>query len=197
MVTRAAVGASRPDWEIICYRSGYKGLLLGDSIKVTPEIRAQAAVLRQYGGSILVDTGLNPACLTLEITESMLMEHVDATLATLVALKSTGVNLAIDDFGTGYSSLSYLRRFPVDVLKIDRAFVREMTVNADDASIVQGIIALAHSLRLKVVAEGVETIAQYDALEKLGCDLMQGYLWSPPVPAPQFYGRFLAVTVAS
>ena len=147
--------------------------------------------------SILVDTGLNPACLTLEITESMLMEHVDATLATLVALKSTGVNLAIDDFGTGYSSLSYLRRFPVDVLKIDRAFVREMTVNADDASIVQGIIALAHSLRLKVVAEGVETIAQYDALEKLGCDLMQGYLWSPPVPAPQFYGRFLAVTVAS
>jgi diguanylate cyclase (GGDEF)-like protein len=176
------------------HKAGHSGLYVTVNLS---GLQLQLPTIADTVRSILVDTGLNPACLTLEITESMLMEHVDATLATLVALKSTGVNLAIDDFGTGYSSLSYLRRFPVDVLKIDRAFVREMTVNADDASIVQGIIALAHSLRLKVVAEGVETIAQYDALEKLGCDLMQGYLWSPPVPAPQFYGRFLAVTVAS
>ncbi len=140
--------------------------------------------------SALQDTGLDPACLTLELTESMLMEHVEETLLVLTALKATGVALAIDDFGTGYSSLAYLRRFPVDVLKIDRAFIQDMTDNADDASIVQGIIALAHSLRLKVVAEGVETAEQYSCLTTLNCDLIQGYLLSKPVPAELFASRF-------
>jgi diguanylate cyclase (GGDEF)-like protein len=138
--------------------------------------------------SALQETGLNPACLTLEITESMLMEHVEATLLTLKGLKACGVSLAIDDFGTGYSSLSYLRRFPVDVLKIDRAFVRDMTDNADDASIVQGIIALAHSLRLKVVAEGVETAEQHGFLARLDCDLFRAGLrapWFCPAPFRQ------------
>ena len=128
--------------------------------------------------SVLRDTGVDPGCLTLEITESMLMEHAEETLHLLRALKATGVELAIDDFGTGYSSLAYLRRFPVDVLKIDRSFIRDMTTNVDDASIVSGIISLAHNLRLKVVAEGVETEAQRSCLAQLGCDCIQGYLLS-------------------
>ena len=142
--------------------------------------------------SVLLDTGVDPRCVTLEITESMLMAHVDETLLMLDALKATGVGLAIDDFGTGYSSLAYLRRFPVDVLKIDRAFTCDMTHNPDDASIVSGIIALAHNLRLKVVAEGVETEEQRCFLSALKCNYIQGYLLSQPIPADQFESRFLA-----
>jgi diguanylate cyclase (GGDEF)-like protein len=141
--------------------------------------------------SALQDTGVDPRCLTLELTESMLMEHAEETLLLLRALKATGVELAIDDFGTGYSSLAYLKRFPVDVLKIDRAFTRDMTTNLDDASIVSGIISLAHNLRLKVVAEGVETEEQRLFLAGLNCDCIQGYLLSQPVPAEVFESRFL------
>ncbi|MFZ2853933.1 MAG: EAL domain-containing protein [Rhodocyclaceae bacterium] len=147
--------------------------------------------------SVLHDTGVDPRCVTLEITESMLMEHVDDTLHMLDSLKSTGVGLAIDDFGTGYSSLAYLRRFPVDVLKIDRAFTCDMTRNADDASIVSGIIALAHNLRLKVVAEGVETEEQRCFLSALKCNYIQGYLLSQPIPAEQFASRFLTAPALS
>ncbi len=141
---------------------------------------------------VLRDTGLDPHSLTLEITESMLMDHVEVTLLMLDVLKATGVGLAIDDFGTGYSSLAYLRRFPVDVLKIDRTFTRSMMRNVDDASIVSGIIALAHNLRLKVVAEGVETEEQRKFLADLECDFIQGYLLSEPVPADLFETRILA-----
>ncbi|HVK93997.1 MAG TPA: EAL domain-containing protein [Noviherbaspirillum sp.] len=135
---------------------------------------------------VLADTGLAPSLLELEITESTLMENAQDTLEALHKLRSLGVRLSIDDFGTGYSSLSYLKRFPVDIIKIDRSFVRDVAHDADDASIVTGIIALAHSLRLDVVAEGVENEAQLVFLKKQSCDLMQGYYMSPPVPAEQF-----------
>lgn len=153
-------------------------------------LQLQQANLVETVRSVLRDTGLDPHCLILEITESMLMEHVEETLLMLKALKATGAGLAIDDFGTGYSSLAYLKRFPVDVLKIDRAFIRDMTDNADDVSIVQGIIALAHSLRLKVVAEGVETPKQHNYLATLKCNLIQGFLLSAPVPADLFASNF-------
>jgi diguanylate cyclase (GGDEF)-like protein len=134
----------------------------------------------------LADTGLPPDLLELEITESTLMENAQDTLQALHRLRGLGLRLSIDDFGTGYSSLSYLKRFPVDIIKIDRSFVRDVSHDADDASIVTGIIALAHSLRLEVVAEGVETEAQLQFLRKQSCDILQGYLLSQPVPAEQF-----------
>ena len=141
--------------------------------------------------SVLRETGLDPACLTLEITESVLMEHARESVATLQQLKRIGLRLEIDDFGTGYSSLAYLKRFPVDALKVDRAFIRDMTTDADDAAIVTGIIALAHSLRLAVVAEGVETREQRDALIGLECDTLQGYLLSRPLPPEEFAWQIL------
>jgi len=136
--------------------------------------------------SVLVDTRLPPELLELEITESTLMEHAQDTLQALHRLRSLGVRLSIDDFGTGYSSLSYLKRFPVDIIKIDRSFVRDVPQDADDAAIIAGIIALAHSLRLEVVAEGVETESQLNYLKSQKCDLLQGYYLSPAVPAAEF-----------
>ncbi|MYM98449.1 EAL domain-containing protein [Duganella vulcania] len=136
--------------------------------------------------AVLADTGLPPQLLELEITESTLMENAQDTLAALHRLHSLGVRLSIDDFGTGYSSLSYLKRFPVDIIKIDRSFVRDVPQDADDAAIISAIIALAHSLRLEVVAEGVETAAQLQFLKGRECDLMQGFYLSPAVPAEQF-----------
>lgn len=135
--------------------------------------------------AILAETGLPPAMLELEITESTLMENAQDTLATLHSLHALGVRLSIDDFGTGYSSLSYLKRFPVDILKIDRSFVLDVPQDSDDMAIVSAIIALAHSLRLEVVAEGVETEAQLAFLRTRDCDLLQGYFLSPALPAQQ------------
>ncbi|MFZ3285619.1 MAG: EAL domain-containing protein, partial [Telluria sp.] len=136
--------------------------------------------------SVLTDTGLAAHLLELEITESPLMEQAQDTLQALHQLRQLGIRLSIDDFGTGYSSLSYLKRFPVDIIKIDRSFVRDVAHDADDAAIVTGIIALAHSLRLEVVAEGVETQAQLNFLREQNCDLLQGYYLSPAVSAEQF-----------
>ena len=128
---------------------------------------------------------INPRQLQIEATESMLTESAGATLQTLKDLHELGIKLSIDDFGTGYSSLSYLRRFPVDQLKIDRSFVSEMTQNSDDAAIVGAIISLGRNMRREIVAEGVETLAQARMLHRAGCDVMQGFLFSRPLPAEE------------
>lgn len=135
---------------------------------------------------ILDDSGLPATSLELEVTESLLMEHTDASVETLIQLKNKGISISVDDFGTGYSSLSYLKRFPVDTLKIDRSFVRDITVDPDDAAIASAVIALAHSLRLAAVAEGVETEEQLKFMRGRNCDQMQGYLLSRPLPAEAF-----------
>jgi len=131
----------------------------------------------------LQDTQLEPQYLELEITESTLMKNPEMAVIVLQNLMALGVQISVDDFGTGYSSLSYLRKLPLTTLKIDRSFVRELPSNMDDVSIVKAIIALAHSLRLKVVAEGVETAEQRDFLQKFACDEMQGFFWNKPLSA--------------
>ncbi len=139
---------------------------------------------------ILARTGLPPECLTLEITESALMQDAASALGVLRALKGLGVLLAIDDFGTGYSSLSYLQRFPLDILKVDRMFVETLGSNAESDEIVSAVIKLAHALGLQVVAEGVETTQQLQILQSLGCDLAQGFLFSRPLPASEVVTAF-------
>ncbi|HTP97348.1 MAG TPA: EAL domain-containing protein [Burkholderiales bacterium] len=131
----------------------------------------------------LAESALDARYLELEMTESALMQDLDSTLAVLNRLKQMGVALSIDDFGTGYSSLSYLKRFPIDCLKIDQSFVRDIPADADDAALVEAIIAMARSLKLGVVAEGVETAEQAAFLAERECDYMQGYLYSKPVAA--------------
>ncbi|MGE4578291.1 MAG: EAL domain-containing protein [Desulfuromonadales bacterium] len=133
--------------------------------------------------SVLRETGLPASCLELELTESILMENAGATRHTLKALKEMGVQLAIDDFGTGYSSLNYLKHFPIDRLKIDKSFVQEIDVQPDDAAIAEAIIALAHSLRVHVVAEGVEQRSQLEFLRQRQCDEIQGFYFSHPLSA--------------
>ena len=134
----------------------------------------------------LRDTKLDPAWLEFEITESMLMRDPENAVKLLGGLKTMGICLSLDDFGTGYSSLSYLKRFPLDSVKIDRSFVRDLPGDADVAAITRAIIAMAHSLRLKVIAEGVETGEQLSFLREEGCDEMQGYLFSRPLPEDEF-----------
>ena len=139
----------------------------------------------------LQDSGLDPAQLTLEITESVLMQHTDASMARLTALKALGVSLAIDDFGTGYSSLSYLQRYPIDILKIDKAFVDVVDQGGDGPVLARAIVALGETLRMNTVAEGIETEAQRGHLLDLGCELGQGYLFSRPIDAEDFWNLLL------
>ena len=134
----------------------------------------------------LADAQFEPRLLEVELTESAVMSDPEESIKTLERLSEMGVLVSVDDFGTGYSSMSYLRRFPIDHLKIDRSFLSEITARSDDASIVGAIVSLAHNLRLKVIAEGVETTAQLDLLKTLGCDQYQGYQFSPPVPVADF-----------
>ena len=137
---------------------------------------------------VLAETGLKPHCLELELTESTVMNDVEHAISVMRALKKLGVQLAIDDFGTGYSSLAHLKRFEIDVLKIDQTFVRDLTVDPDDAAIVITIIALASNLDLQVISEGVETEEQVAFLRQHGCHQMQGYFFSRPVPPAAFIG---------
>jgi diguanylate cyclase (GGDEF)-like protein/PAS domain S-box-containing protein len=139
--------------------------------------------LKNMVARVLRESRLDPKWLDLELTESLLMSEADRTVSTLNALHSMGVGLALDDFGTGYSSLSYLKRYPIDTIKIDQSFVRHITTDSDDAAIAIAIIAMAHSLKLTVVAEGVETEEQRSFMVQHRCDAIQGYLLSAPLPA--------------
>ena len=141
---------------------------------------------------VLKDTGLDPCYLELELTESSVMKRAERAVKTLDAFRELGITIAIDDFGTGYSSLSYLKRFPVDRLKIDRSFIRDIPQDANDVALARAIVALGHSLNLSIVAEGVETVAQRELLASMGCDEMQGFLYSKPCTASEFVSLLCA-----
>ncbi|QDQ27379.1 EAL domain-containing protein [Chitinimonas arctica] len=160
------------------------------------EVAVNLSAMQFYGRdlaqditAILAETGLAPRWLALEVTESVIVQDVESTIATLAALKGMGLKLAIDDFGTGYSSLSYLKRFKVDKLKVDRSFVMDVPGDADDSAITRAIVNLARNLGLQVIAEGVETPEQWSFLKNEGCDEVQGYLISPPLPAEDLAKR--------
>ncbi|MCU1244227.1 MAG: sensor diguanylate cyclase/phosphodiesterase, partial [Acidobacteria bacterium] len=164
--------------------SGFRNLSLAVNLSVT---QLQQADLVPRVHDVLAETGLPPRLLELEITESSAMQSPEGSIRTLYELKKLGIRISLDDFGTGHSSLSYLKRFPIDTLKIDQSFVRDITSDPDTAAIVTAIIAMAHSLRLKVIAEGVEFTDQANFLKRYGCDQMQGYLIRAPVPAWEFF----------
>jgi EAL domain-containing protein (putative c-di-GMP-specific phosphodiesterase class I) len=135
-------------------------------------------------------TGADPQHLEFELTESVLVSHVESTIEKMLALKSLGIRFSLDDFGTGFSSLMYLKRLPLDQLKIDKSFVRDLLFDKNDMSIAATVVALTHSLGLGVIAEGVETTAQRDVLHALGCHCFQGYLFSKPVEIDAFEEYF-------
>jgi EAL domain-containing protein (putative c-di-GMP-specific phosphodiesterase class I) len=163
-------------------RQGFPAITM--AVNVSPRQFMDENLLRDIDDA-LADSGLDPALLQIEITESMVMLNVERAIMVLDAIHSRGVRLAIDDFGTGYSSMSMLKRFPVDTLKIDRSFVRELPQNAQDKAIAQAIISMGKALGLTIVAEGVETIEQDQFLRDHACDEIQGFLFSKPVPADQ------------
>lgn len=135
---------------------------------------------------ILAESGLDPHLLELEVTEGLLLDNTEEAIETLAELRRLGVSIALDDFGTGYSSLSYLKRLPVDKIKVDKGFIRDLMSDTRDAAIVNSIIAMAHNLGMNVVAEGVETEAQHQFLLEHGCDSFQGYLFAKPMPFEHF-----------
>jgi EAL domain-containing protein (putative c-di-GMP-specific phosphodiesterase class I) len=139
-----------------------------------------------YVLAILERTGGDPHRLKLEVTEGSLIDDVEETIATMVSLKAHGLGFSLDDFGTGYSSLAYLKRLPLDQLKIDQSFIRDVLTDSNAATIAHAVVALGQSLGLAVIAEGVETEAQRDFLVRHNCDAFQGYLFSPPLPVDQF-----------
>jgi EAL domain-containing protein (putative c-di-GMP-specific phosphodiesterase class I) len=145
------------------------------------ELRAEQFVT--HVGAILSETGFDCRCLELELTETFLMQDSTSTALVLRAIKELGVQLALDDFGTGYSSLSYMRRFPIDTLKVDRSFIRDLTHDADDASVVSALISLGKGLKMRVVAEGVEAADQLLFLRDHDCAQAQGYFFSRPLSA--------------
>ncbi len=154
---------------------------LSIAVNVSARQFRQADFVQQVQRALL-DTGANPMRLELELTESQLADDVNSVVAKMDALKAMGVRLSLDDFGTGYSSLSMLKRLPLDQLKIDQSFVRDVLTDPQDANIVRAIVTLGASLDLQVIAEGVETGAQRDALLALGCQNFQGYLFGRPAP---------------
>jgi len=156
---------------------------------VAVNLSARQFVQRDLAGMIeqlLLGAGLSPAYLELEITEELLLEHNHANITILNRLRDLGVHISIDDFGTGYSSLSYLKRLPINTLKIDKSFVRDITRDSDGAAIASAIIAMACNLRLNVLAEGVETEEQLSFLRAQGCNEIQGFSFSHPLSADEF-----------
>jgi EAL domain-containing protein (putative c-di-GMP-specific phosphodiesterase class I) len=141
---------------------------------------------------VLEDTALAPDTLVVEITESMIMEDAEYNVDVLRRLKDLGVRVAVDDFGTGYSNLAYLKRFPMDMVKIDKSFVDGLGEKPEDTAIVEAVISLAHALGLRTVAEGIETTEQLKRLRDLGCELGQGYYFSGALPAHEASGLLLA-----
>lgn len=163
------------------------------SINLSPRQFADGGVADVLA-QVLEDTGIDGGYLGVEITEGMLMRDIETISSTLNKLKTMDIDLAIDDFGTGFSSLSYLKRFPIDQLKIDKSFVQDITNNSDDAAIAIAVIAMAHSMGLNVIAEGVETVQQLEFMSHHDCDEIQGYYFSPAVPsqsAPEIFGKLL------
>jgi EAL domain-containing protein (putative c-di-GMP-specific phosphodiesterase class I) len=174
-----AVCAQLQAWQ----RAGYGRLRV--ALNLSPRQLRQPKFITTLQ-DILSTTGNQPPCLELEVTESTLMVNTPAVLEVLQGLKELGITLAIDDFGTGYASLAYLKRFPIDGLKIDRSFVQDITTDPSDRAIVKAIIAMARSLDLRVVAEGVETKEQLSLIREYGCHEYQGYFFSPAVEADVF-----------
>jgi diguanylate cyclase (GGDEF)-like protein/PAS domain S-box-containing protein len=177
-VLRTACDQAR-SWQI----QGLRSIVV--SVNVSPRQFLEGDMV-QTVAEALEQSGLPARCLQLELTENMIMGNAEKYVTMLRDLKRLGVQLAVDDFGTGYSSLSYLKRFPVDHLKIDRAFIRDITTDPDDAAIVQTIIALGHKLGMRIVAEGVESEEQREYLHRLRCDELQGFYFSKAVPAADF-----------
>ncbi|MCK6385155.1 MAG: EAL domain-containing protein [Rhodocyclaceae bacterium] len=163
--------------------SGHRGMQVAVNLSA---LQFRQPGLAEQVAAVLAETGLPAADLDLEITESTMVADPESAIATMQRLKAMGVKFSVDDFGTGYSSLAYLKRFPIDTLKIDRAFVRDCHEGGRDAALAETVINLARSLGLKVIAEGVETAEQHAFLRERGCDIAQGYLFSPPVGEPQF-----------
>jgi EAL domain-containing protein (putative c-di-GMP-specific phosphodiesterase class I) len=155
-------------------------------------VEFQRGRIQETARKTLETSCLSAQFLELEITESAIMSQAESSVQVLDALRAMGLGLVIDDFGTGYSSLAYLKRLPLNKLKIDQSFVRGLPSDAEDRAITRAVIALAHSLQLTVIAEGVETEAQRDFLADEGCDEMQGYLRGKPMPLDEFGQRFLA-----
>jgi EAL domain-containing protein (putative c-di-GMP-specific phosphodiesterase class I) len=155
------------------------------SVNLSPRQFLQADLVSQVADA-LSSSGLDPESLDLEITESNVMENAEVTVNTLWELRRLGVGISMDDFGTGYSSLNYLKRFPIDRVKLDQSFVRDVVTNPEDAAIVRAVISMAHTLRLVVAAEGVENEEQLAFLRQYRCDEMQGFLFSPPVEPAEF-----------
>ncbi|GCD82387.1 hypothetical protein PTHTG4_14490 [Parageobacillus thermoglucosidasius] len=156
------------------------------SINISPIYFQQIDFLEKLQKTI-ESVNVNPRSLELELTESAIMPHAEQSVGRLTTLKTMGISIAIDDFGTGFSSLSYLHRFPIDVLKIDQSFIKQLSQYQEDLAIVKAIIMMAHSLQIQVVAEGVETEKQYQILEEQRCDFVQGYYVSNPLTIGELY----------
>jgi EAL domain-containing protein (putative c-di-GMP-specific phosphodiesterase class I) len=188
-VLREACRQTR-EWQ----KRGIRGLVMAVNIS---GVQFQQHDLVESVAEALEAAELPSSFLELEITESVVMQNAAEAIVMLEQLHKMGVGLSIDDFGTGYSSLNYLKRFPIDKLKIDQSFIRDISVDADDAAIVQAIIAMAHGLRLRVVAEGVENERQVDFLRALDNDEYQGFYYSKPLSAPEVERRLLLNVAAA